>query len=110
MKLRAHFFAPGKWRSIFITLMAIPSLYPLIKNHSPSRQNTAMTVSREPITRFTGRKTRYRRTERDQNQKCEKMCVMAYRITDEDALSVPIFGDRAMMRYGSPPLSPPGVA
>ena len=31
-------------------------------------------------------------------------------MTDDEALSLPMSGVSAIMRYGSPPISPPGVA
>lgn len=50
------------------------------------------------VSTFTGLRIRKRTEQMSQNQKWLKICVMTYSMTDEEALSVPIFGASDMMR------------
>ena len=43
-----------------------------------------------PIDNPTGLKAMKRKMERNQNQKCEKMCIITYNITDDVALLTPV--------------------
>ena len=57
--------------------VAMPFLYPLRKNHIASEQKAVMAVSMMAITVVTCCVTMYSTTDNSQNQKWEKICVMA---------------------------------
>ena len=52
----------------------------------------------DPIAKSTGRSARYKKIEKSQKQKCEKICIITYRITDEVALLAPTYGVSSIMR------------
>ena len=67
----------GKWLRMVIHRVAMPFLYPFKKNHTANRQNAVTTASIIAMGMLTVCVAIYSRTESSQNQKCEKICVMA---------------------------------
>lgn len=98
IKPRAQRFSPGMWRTMFISLTAMPLRYPLRKNHTPRAQNAPAEARIKSMAKLSRSVIRYIKMESSQKIKWLKICVIAYRMTDDEARSVPIFGDNAIIR------------
>lgn len=98
IKPRAQRFSPGMWRTKFISLTAMPLRYPLRKNHTPRAQKAPAEARIKSMAKLSRSVIRYIKMESSQKIKWLKICVIAYRITDDEARSVPIFGDNAIIR------------